>query len=262
MDLKIMSRLILRVMALAMLLGAAGGLQAQTNAPKKLLMVTVTKGWGHASIPTAVKVVAALAKQSGDFTLDSAGSDAELAAKMTPAALKNYDGVFFLSTTGPLPLPDLPGFLDWIKSGKGFIGAHSATDTLHGTAYIDMIGGEFVSHVETRVEVMNDDPKHPATRDFGKSWVLTDEIYSHSHFSRDQVHMLLSLDKLPGTDQPGFVPIAWCKNYGQGKVFFTALGHEDAVWESPQFQKHLLGGIRWALGIEPGDATPQTAAGK
>ena len=47
-----------------------------------------------------------------------------------------------------------------------------------------MIGGEFVSHIETPVAVLNDDPKHPATRDFGKSWVVVDEIYSHGNFSR------------------------------------------------------------------------------
>lgn len=225
-------------------------------APKRLLVVTVTKGFRHASIPVGERVVGELAAKCGGFTVDYARTDEELAAKMSPAALKNYDGVFFLNTTGKLPLPDKQAFLDWIKSGKGFIGTHSATDTFHGDhgvdPYIDMIGGEFVEHTVAQVECNVEDTKHPATRHLGKNWRIFDEIYMLKNFSRDKVHMLLSLDKKPGSHEPGYFPIAWCKNYGAGKVFYTALGHEDAVWENPDFQLHLLGGIKWALGVESG----------
>jgi hypothetical protein len=256
------------LMALAMLLGStfAGYAQdAAKPAPKKLLLVTLTKGWGHSSIPTGIKVTQQLAEKSGAFTLDYVATDGQMAEKMTAAALKNYDGVFFLSTTGELPIPDKAAFLDWIKSGHAFIGAHSATDTFHGPGpgvdpYIEMIGGEFLTHTETRVTCMIDDPSHPATQGLGKAWPLTDEIYFFKNFSREKVHMLLSLDKAPGGGQPGYFPIAWCKKYGQGNVFYTALGHEEAIWENPEFQKHLLGGIKWSLGLEKGDATPQASA--
>src|SRR5215467_16040471 len=98
-------------------------------APKKLLVVTVTKGFRHSSIPTAEKVLGELAQKSGAFTVDYVRTDEEMAQKMTLEALKNYDGVVFANTTGELPLPDKQGFLDWIKSGKAFIGTHSASDT-------------------------------------------------------------------------------------------------------------------------------------
>jgi type 1 glutamine amidotransferase len=216
-----------------------------------LLVVTVTKGYRHASIAMGERVVAELAKKSGAFTVDYVRTDDEMAAKMTPAALKQYDGVFFLNTTGMLPLPDKQAFLDWIKSGKGFIGTHSATDTFHGVnrvdPYISMIGAEFVEHTVAKVECINEDPKHPATRHLGKIWPVFDEIYIMKNFSLDKVHLLLRLDKAPGSEQPGFFPIAWCKPYGNGRVFYTVLGHEDAVWENPDFQLHLLGGIQWAL---------------
>src|SRR3989442_13136869 len=100
-------------------------------APKKLLVVTVTKGFRHSSIPTAEKVLGDLAQKSGAFTVDYVRTDDEMAQKMTAEALKNYDGVVFANTTGELPLPDKQAFLDWIKSGKGFIGMHSASDTFH-----------------------------------------------------------------------------------------------------------------------------------
>src|SRR2546429_6182838 len=119
-------------------------------APRKLLVVTVTKGFRHSSIPTAEKVLGQLAEKSGLFTVDYVRTDEDMAQKMTPAALKNYDGVIFANTTGDLPLPDKQGFLDWIKSGKAFMGMHSATDTFRGHTppdpYVEMIGGEFKEH--------------------------------------------------------------------------------------------------------------------
>ena len=227
-------------------------------------MVTVTKEFRHSSIPTAEKVLGELAQKSGAFTVDYVRTDEEMAAKMTASALKNYDGVIFANTTGVLPLPDKQAFLDWIKSGKAFIGMHSATDTLHGGTgvdpYIEMIGAQFNGHTVAPVECINQDTNHSATRALGKTYALTDEIYFMKNFSRDKVHGLLMLDKEPGSQRAGYYPIAWCKKYGQGKVFYTALGHFENVWESPAYQEHILGGIKWALGLEKGDATPQKIA--
>src|SRR2546422_1877137 len=116
-------------------------------APKKLLVVTVTKGFRHSSIPSAEKVLGELAQKSGAFEVDYVRNDEEMAKKMTADALKNYDGVIFANTTGELPLPDKQAFLDWIKSGKGFVGMHSAADTFHPfPAYAEMLGGEFKAH--------------------------------------------------------------------------------------------------------------------
>src|SRR5256714_2962223 len=160
---------------------------AAQAAPKKVLVVSVTKGFRHSSIPTAEKIIAELGQKSGAFTVDYArvepgdpqfkGDDGKpdqkkvdeaitkvLAEKMSAAALKNYDGVIFANTTGVLPLPDKQAFLDWIKSGKAFIGTHSATDTFHGKdevdPYIEMIGGEFKEHhAQAEVDCINQDPK-------------------------------------------------------------------------------------------------------
>src|SRR6266702_1384269 len=185
-------------------------------APKKLLVVTVTKGFRHSSIPTAEKILAELGQKSGVFTVDYVRTDEEMAQKMTAAALKDYDGVIFANTTGDLPLPDKQAFLDWIKSGKAFIGMHSATDTFRGhkplDAYVEMIGGEFVHHgAQAEVDCINQDPKHPACRQLGPTFHLKDEIYLLNGFDRTKVHALLMLDKHPNDKTPGDFPIAWCK---------------------------------------------------
>ena len=246
-----------------------GGLIIDTKAlpkPKKLLVVSVTKGYKHQSIPVAEKVIQQLGERSGSFTVDYARTDEELAAKMTATALQNYDGVLFASPTGELPLPDLDGFLNWIKSGHAFIGIHAATDTLQAHPnYIEMIGGEFLAHgPQLKVVINIDDAKHASTENFDKTYEIFDEIYTFKNFDRNKVHTLLSVNKNPNKndkenfEKTGYYPLAWCRNYGKGRVFYTALGHREDVLVSDMFQKHLLGGIQWAFKQAKGSATPQT----
>lgn len=233
--------------------------------PKKLLVVTVAKGFKHQSIPTAEKVIEELGKTNQSFIVDFARTDEDLAVKMTATALQNYDGVVFAGTTGDLPLPSREVFLNWIKSGKAFVGIHSATDTFKGyQPFIEMIGGEFKAHgPQLKVELINEDSKHAATKDFDKTTEIFDEIYVFKDFQQSSVRVLLSLNKNPNKDdkenfeKEGFYPIAWCREYGKGRVFYTALGHREDVLESEMFKKHLLGGILWALKQAKGSGKPQ-----
>lgn len=238
-------------------------------APKKLLLVTTTLGWRHSSVETAERVIAALGRSSGAYEVElaavtppkGAGDQAAheervkavLAEKMSPAALKRYDAVVFANTTGELPLPDKDAFIQWVRDGGAFVGIHSASDTLHGhRPYIDMLGGEFDHHREqVVVEAINRDGAHPANRHLGATWNLEgrlEEIYLLKNYQREAVHELLVLDRHPNTREPGHHGLSWCREFGRGRVFYTALGHNEHVWEMSAFQQHVLGGIRWVLG--------------
>ena len=197
-------------------------------------------------------------------------------AALAPDALnaKGIDGVIFDSTTGDLPLPDKQGFVDWVKAGHAFIGIHSATDTLHGfKPYLDMIGGEFDGHPwHQAVTVKVEDPASPAAGSYKDKFEVNDEIYQMKNYNRGDLHVVLGLDpsneERPTVGNPpksfferGKRPdkdyaLAWVRDFGKGRVFYTALGHEDAVWNDPKVQEHMLGGIKWALGLVPGDAKP------
>jgi len=217
--------------------------------PARLLLVTVTKGYRHESIPRLAERIERLGRESGLFGVDAAASDAELGAKTTADGLKAYDGVVFINTTGDLPLADREAFLAWIESGKALVGIHAAADTFHGwPAFITLLGAEFDYHREqAKVRVLVDDPRHPATEGLVAPIELFDEIYLYKNFDRSRVHMLLSLDRHPNTGEPGFYPIAWTREQGKGRVFYTGPGHRDEVVQADWFGRHLLGGIRWAL---------------
>jgi type 1 glutamine amidotransferase len=293
-DIALSGKLFLAGILLGGTLGVAAPAQA---APKKVLVVTVTKGFRHSSIPTAEKVLAELAKESSAFTVEYArvepndpqfkGDDGKpdkakvdaaikqvLAEKMSATALKKYDAVIFANTTGDLPLPDNQAFLDWIKSGKGFVGMHSATDTFPGfPGYTEMIGAHFKTHgAQVKVDAINQDQECPICKHLPANWEVFDEIYQMKDFDRTKVHGLLTLDKHPNDKTPGDYPIAWCKEYGKGRVFYTSLGHREDVWDptwpdrknskevAEAYQQHILGGIKWALGLEKMNAKPQKTA--
>jgi type 1 glutamine amidotransferase len=243
---------------------AALSLSGVAAEPKKVLVITVTKEFRHSSIPTAMKVLGELATKSKAFTVDFAFTEEDLAVKTTPESLKKYDGFIFANTTGVLPLADKAAFLNAIKSGKGFVGMHSASDTFHGKGtvdpYTEMLGGEFEAHNEqVGVECLVQDRDHAATKPLGESFCIErEEIYLIKSYDASKVHELLVLDKHPNKkQQTGRFPIAWCKEYGEGKVFYTSLGHREDVWMNETYQKHILGGIKWSLGLEPGSATPK-----
>jgi type 1 glutamine amidotransferase len=174
---------------------------------------------------------------------------------MTAGALRDVNAVFFANTTGDLGLPDLDGFFAWVRGGGAFLGAHSASDTYHDEPrYLDMLGGEFKTHGnQATVEVIVERPDHPADAGLEPRFQILDEIYHFTANNRGRVDTLLSLDRapadgLPGENQPTDMPISWARSYGTGRVFYTALGHREEVWQDSRFQAHLLGAIRWALG--------------
>jgi type 1 glutamine amidotransferase len=291
------------VSAVVLFSGCSSTCHAESK-PKHVLVVTTTTGFRHSSIATAEKIIAELAQRNGKFTVEFAsaetggaefkGADGKpdntkikpvvakvLAEKMSAEAMKKYDAVIFANTTGDLPMPDPQAFVDWVKSGKGFVGIHSATDTFHGfRPFIEMIGGEFKTHgPQVEVEPIVQDKDFPACRHIPAGWKIFDEIYQLKSFERTNVHGLLTLDKLatgkdPNAKTQGDFPVAWSKEFGKGRVFYTSLGHREDVWEpnsaaqksgiknpaevAQVFQQHILSGILWALGLEKGDAKPDS----
>ncbi len=235
----------------------AQGTSGASRAKKRLLVVSHTAGFRHEeAIRAFEKVIAELAEQSGQFTVEHCRTAEDVKNMMSPEALQRYDGVVFSNTTGNIGIPDLPAFLEWVKSGKAVIGIHAAADTYHDEpAFIEMLGGQFLTHgAQCEVEVIVEDAKHPAMAHLAPRFRVFDEIYEFKNNDRAKLHVLGSMDRHPNdghpqAGQPGDYLLIWCKPYGKGRVFYTGLGHRGDVIESQWYKQHILGGIRWALGI-------------
>jgi len=228
---------------------------------KRALVLTQTAGFRHSSIPVAAAQVASMGEISGGWQVTArADTAAEVAEAITARRLKDVDLVFFVNTTGNLAFtPEgKKAFYDWVGAGGAVVGIHSASDTFHGDPdYLNLVRGEFMTHgAQVKVTVYNQDPRHPACRYLPASFEIYDEIYEFKNWSRDRVHMLLSMKKHPQRDLEGDFPVAWTNRVGQGRMFYTSLGHREDIYDNTTYLAHLQGGVEWALGLKPGDDTP------
>lgn len=218
---------------------------------KKLLMLTHSAGFKHDYLPNAEEAVKEIGRESGQFSA-TATQDCSL---INAENLKNYDALLF-ATTGELPMSDeqKTALIDFVKSGGTFIGVHNATDTFYKfPEYGEMIGGYFSGHPWTQEIVANvEDREHPSTRHLEPSFSTFEEVYTHRNWSREKTHVLISLengsvDLSKGNREDNDYALAWCHNYGKGRVFYTAFGHPKEVWHEEWLRKHLLNGILWAM---------------
>lgn len=284
-----------KLIALAAL-GAATSMVFAAEAPKrKILFFTKSSGFEHSVIswkkgqPSwAEKTLTELgAKHNWEFTFSKDGS------KFDKEYLSQFDAVFFY-TTGDLTTKGTDGhppmtkegkqaLFDYVKSGKGFLGSHSATDTFHtdneskkgpdryvnhgdkADDYVKFIGAEFIKHgAQQKAKNTVVDPKFPGFEKVGPEFTLQDEWYSLKDFTPD-IHVITVIDApaMKGIEyqRPPF-PTTWARKEDAGRVWYTAMGHREDVWTNPLFQDILIGGIKWAVGDAPADVTPnlKTAA--
>lgn len=220
---------------------------------KKLLYVTHSAGYRHEVLPYSQQVLQEMGVQSGAFEATCTDD----VATVDWDALDQYDAIAFC-TTGELPISDdaKANLIEFVRGGKAFIGIHNATDTLYQFApYGEMIGGYFNGHPwHQEVGILVEDNTHPSTRDLPPSFRIHDEIYTHKNWSREKTRVLLRLDnstvdmeKAAGHRDDHDIAMAWCHDFGAGRVFYTGLGHDRPAWDNPHFRTHLFGGIQWAL---------------
>jgi hypothetical protein len=236
---------------------------------KHILVIGQTKGFEHDSVPEGMAAVYNMGHDTGlwEATLRT---DTELITKKTldrnARNLDYFDAIVFVSTTGELDLDDAQkkDMMSFIKDeGKGFVGVHAALDTNYKwPEYGEMIGGWFDQHpwFTFNAPIINEDPSFPAVRHFPAAFIKYDEIYQPKEWSRDKVHVLLSLDptKLNYENNPRVhrtdrdFAVAWDKMYGKGRVFYSTLGHTQESWSDPDIRKMYFEAIRWVLGMTEG----------
>jgi uncharacterized protein len=231
---------------------------------RKLLAIGMSAGFQHDSVSDALATLWKIGQESGLWDT-YIRTDVQLITKQklkgNAKNLDEFDAVFFM-TTGELPMDEeqKEALMSFIKSGKGFLGAHNANDTFYKwPEYGEMIGGYFDGHPwnQFMATIKVEDRTFPATRHFPASFEIMDEIYQTRDFSREKSRVLMSLDTsktdmtkkgVKYTD----VPITWIREHGQGRVFYCGLGHRPEVWARPDIQKMWLEAVRWAMKIPGG----------
>jgi len=246
-------------------------------APEKkyrLLYISQSRGFEHGAVkrkapgvlaPSEVALTA-IGKESGLFDVECS-QDISI---ITPDKLKELDAIMFYTTGDykpgdakslPITEENFNAMMAWLKSGKAFIGTHSATDTLKNfKPYYELINGSFSGHPWNAGDLCaftNHEPTHPAVKMWEPEFQFKDEIYQYKNFDPKAVRVLISLNmEKCKIKMPWHVPVSWVRDVGDGRMFYTNLGHNEGTWTNATFQQHLLMGIRWALKLENGSSTP------
>lgn len=129
--------------------------------------------------------------------------------------------------------------LGWVADGGGLVAVHSASGMFgNSDAYIELVGGQFLSHGSGVFTTRVAEPNHPIMLGFEpfESW---DETYVHQRHNETDRTVLSYREDEPWT---------WVRTYGNGRVFYTAWGHDQRTFQHPGFHDLLERGIRWAAG--------------
>jgi len=263
-------------------LGPGAFSRASARAPRKrILYFTKSAGFLHSVVDRRGE---ALAHSERILTEVGAAHGFEVVASkdgrlFEPDRIGAWDGFVFyasgdLSTPGtdgepPLSADGEKALLDAVRGGKGFVGIHPgklAVQEERERGVDDplgrMVGGEFISHGPQQVAtVAVADPKFPGfPGGFGRSpsFRLHDEWYALRGMPED-LHAILVL-RTEGMEGPEYrrpdYPITWARKHGDGRVFYTSMGHREDVWTNPNYQSLLLGALAWSTGLADADLTP------
>ncbi len=218
------------------------------NGNPRVLVFTKTMGFHHSSIPNGIAAIIKLGQENG-FDVDTTQN----ADMFNDDSLKKYAAVIFLSTTGDvLNYTQEVAFERYIQSGGGFVGVHAATDTEYDWGwYGRLVGAYFNGHPKPQqAKFIIKDKDFAATKFFTDTvWQRTDELYNFKKLNPD-LHVLITIDEksYEGGTNGAFHPMSWYHDYDGGRAFYTELGHTEESYTEPNYLKHLLGGIQYAMG--------------
>jgi hypothetical protein len=250
------------VVAWTMNVGVAAADEKNAERRPRVLLFSGTGWYRHPEIPLCNGWLVR--------TLGVAGYDVdttETPGDLTPALLTNYD-VFLMNNCNELTtlLNDAQrqAIEDWHKQGRGIVALHAAL--VHQTKwkwFYDLAGCDFDSDSlfeKARVLVDPAAIGHPTVKGHGREFWYQADWTNHdkSVTGLPGVTVLLRVDestydpvrqyfkdrggKPMGKDHP----IAWLREHGGGRFFYTELGHDLRSLNTAFGKQHIVEGVRWA----------------
>jgi type 1 glutamine amidotransferase len=250
---------------------------ARPKQPRKLLVFDrqgIYNGkqyGGHGSIPHANLAAQLMGEKTGAFTATLSSEPGAI----SEANLQPYDAVYLNNTVGDVfDTPEMrAALIAFVARGGGIVGNHgTSVASPQWTEFGEILGATGASHREPteKATITIEDPTHPLMLAFdGKSFEYVDEFYRLAPpYARDKVRVLLSIDAAATDMMQGRCfgqclrddndyPVAWVRQHGKARVFYTSLGHNPDVFWDARMLTMLLAGIQYALGDLDADATPR-----
>jgi cytochrome c len=216
----------------------------------RVLVFSKTAGFRHSSIPNGIAAIKKLGQENG-FSVDAT----EDAGAFTTKNLAKYRAVVWLNTTGDvLDAAQQDDFERYIQAGGGYVGIHSATDTEYDWPWYGRLAGAYFNGHPNNPNVRKAtfrvlDKSHVSTQGFPDTWPREDEFYNFKSID-PTIHVLVDIDEksYEGGTNGDHHPMSWYHDFDGGRAWYTNMGHTEATFSEPLFLRHLLGGLRYAMG--------------
>jgi len=220
------------------------------NGKINVLAFSKTEEYRHESIETGKSSLTKLALEN-NFHIDFS----EDASVFNEKNLSQYNVIVFLNTTGNiLDSNGEHAFQKFIRNKGGFVGIHSATDTEHDwNWYGELVGTRSKNPEEIHKAVVRIiDKNHPSTKDLPYTWEVEDEWSMFTNKLPDEIKVLAVVDEITfkGEEPVLYQPYCWYHDFDGGRAWFTVGGHKSENYSDPLFMKQILGGIKYAAGVE------------
>ena len=208
--------------------------------PATILIYTRATGFVHGSTPLAADTISSAAAKLGITAEISADP-----AKFTPAALAKYGAVILVATSGePFGSPGtaaIDALVAFVKGGGGLVGIENCTNAYNNVdAYVSLFGAVFAGHPEINGTCLKVGD-HATVKNLPASFPIVDEIYAFTRMRADN-QVVVRCGR-------GNYPVSWYREEGAGRIFYTAMGHNDANWTRPPLvDGHVIPGLLWTLG--------------
>ncbi len=164
---------------------------------------------------------------------------------LTAENLAQYDLLTLYTTGNERRGADVGAIVNWVESGRAFVGIHNAADSFtDDAAFVAMLGGKFRTHpaqLDIATEVV--DAAHPIMQGV-ETFTVHDELYLFADYDPSRVHLLAQTHSY---DDNGPVPVVWTREPGAGRMFYLSLGHNAQTLQDPHWQRLFRNGVRWAL---------------
>jgi putative membrane-bound dehydrogenase-like protein len=237
-----------RTFLVAAALAAAGlsatNLLAQAAPPERLHVLFLGDHGHHEPSARADELYAPLARAgiAMDFTFEC--------ADLRPDVLSRYDALVIYANHDLIEPEQEKALLDFVEGGRGLVALHCASFCFRNSAkYVALVGGVFDHHSMGEFTAHTVAPDHPALRGV-EEFATTDETYVHRELAADRT-VLQTRDE---NGKPE--PYTWVRTQGKGRVYYTALGHDERTFTQPAFHAQVIQAIRWAADREDFEWTP------
>ncbi|HXI58884.1 MAG TPA: ThuA domain-containing protein [Polyangia bacterium] len=245
------------------------------NASNRVLIYAVTTNYRHDSIPAAAAALSqAMGKLGMTAEIVGASNDTNKAdrTRFTPDALAQYGAVILLANDGePFGYPadqEIQNLTNFVQNGGALVGLECATDCYGGgfsgpmdghpksVPFHTLLGATFTNHSDFGPALCTKVGNHVSVAQLAQTFRTADEIYAFTDFRMDnQVVLTCVSGMLPGMVRP----VAWYREEGAGRVFYSALGHPASDWTGPMdpnaesrlVEDHVLPGLLWSMKRSP-----------